>query len=302
MALRHAESTGARHRSRRGLRRPQKFMGKTAPHGASADTPAVRRRIAPIGPNLARRTRGNAAAGISAVPVFRKNAGGSEKLRPARSRHSARQRCGSFKSRFSDATEARACFYYSQLLDTLAVPTLITFEAAARKLIEGPDEGGQVPARALGLRDLPVFREAAADRPRHRALSGGAVSGVQRAPRTAALRVRAKGEAKALLERMIDDLSSDDEHVFAQNFYARKFDDAGRAPAPRCCAQAVRSSSTRSIAAISKRVSRASCGATASRSTTQRTCSGTLCSACCSGTSCSNRASCTAASTGCRNA
>jgi DNA polymerase-3 subunit epsilon len=34
----------------------------------------------------------------------------------------------------------------------------------------------------------------------------------------------AKNEAKTLLERMIDDPGSDDEHVFAQDFYARKFD------------------------------------------------------------------------------
>ena len=33
-----------------------------------------------------------------------------------------------------------------------------------------------------------------------------------------------KDEAKALLERMIDDPGSDDEHHFAADFYARKFD------------------------------------------------------------------------------
>jgi DNA polymerase-3 subunit epsilon len=60
----------------------------------------------------------------------------------------------SFKSRFLEPAEARACFFYSQLLDTLAVPTLPTFEAAARKLEEGPSDGGDY---AKTLRERSAF-------------------------------------------------------------------------------------------------------------------------------------------------
>ncbi|WP_088346351.1 MULTISPECIES: exonuclease domain-containing protein [Rhodomicrobium] len=133
----------------------------------------------------------------------------------------------SFKSRFSDAAEARACFFYSQLLDTLAVPTLSTFEVAAQKLRDGPEDGGEY-ARTLRERSafaIGQFFERAKDPERAVELYRTAPS-----PECNERLVRllhaagAKDEAKRLLERMIDDPSSDDEHVFAQDFYARKFD------------------------------------------------------------------------------
>jgi DNA polymerase III subunit epsilon len=135
----------------------------------------------------------------------------------------------SFKSRFSDAAEAKACFFYSQLLDTLAVPTEAIFEAAARKLEEGPNGGGEY-ARTLRERaafQIGQFFEKRKDTERAIELYRAAPS-----PDCNERLVRllyasgAKGDAKVLLERMIDDPSSDDEHVFAQDFYARKF--AGR--------------------------------------------------------------------------
>ncbi len=133
----------------------------------------------------------------------------------------------SFKSRFSDAAEARACFFYSQLLDTLAVPALSTFEAAARKLGEGPHDGGE-HAKTLRERsayEIGRFFEKRTETERAMDLYRAAPS-----PDCNERLVRlvytsgAKDDAKVLLERMIDDPGSDDEHVFAQDFYARKFD------------------------------------------------------------------------------
>ncbi len=62
----------------------------------------------------------------------------------------------SFKSRFSEPAEARACFFYTQLLNTLAIPTLSTFEAAVRKLRERPNDGGDY---AKTLRERSAIME-----------------------------------------------------------------------------------------------------------------------------------------------
>jgi DNA polymerase-3 subunit epsilon len=132
-----------------------------------------------------------------------------------------------FKSRFSNAAEAKACFFYGQLLDTLAIPTMATFEAAARKLGEVPDGGGEY---ARTLRERAVFHigqffEKRKDAERAIELYRAAPS-----PDCNERLVRllyasgAKSDAKVMLESMIDDPSSDGEHVFAQDFYARKFD------------------------------------------------------------------------------
>lgn len=133
----------------------------------------------------------------------------------------------SFKSRFADATEARACFFYSQLLDTLTATTFPTFESAAHRLAEGPQDGGEY-AKSLRERaafEIGQFFEKQKDAERAITLYRTASS-----PDCNERLVRllyatgAKDEAKLLLECMIDDPSSDDEHVFAQDFYARKFD------------------------------------------------------------------------------
>ena len=133
----------------------------------------------------------------------------------------------SFKSRFSDATEARACFFYSQLLDMLAVPTGSTFEAAARKLEEGPNDGGEY---AKTLRERSAFEIGQFFEKRKETERAIELYRTASSPDCNERLVRllyasgAKDEARGLLERMIDDPSSDDEHVFAQDFYARKFD------------------------------------------------------------------------------
>lgn len=133
----------------------------------------------------------------------------------------------SFKSRFTDAAEARACFYYSDLLDSLSVATAPTFEAAADRLAVGPLDGGDY-ARKLRERaafEIGQFFERQKDITRAIELYRSASS-----PECNERLVRllyasdAKDEAKSLLERMIDDPGSDDEHTFAIDYYARKFD------------------------------------------------------------------------------
>jgi DNA polymerase-3 subunit epsilon len=132
----------------------------------------------------------------------------------------------SFKSRFSDAAEAKACFFYSQLLDALAVPTEATFEAAARALREGP-YGGEY---ARTLRERTAFQIGQFFEKRKHTERAMELYRAAPSPDCNERLVRllyasgAKSDARVLLERMIDDPSSDDEHVFAQDFYARKFD------------------------------------------------------------------------------
>ena len=133
----------------------------------------------------------------------------------------------SFKSRFTDAIEAKACFYYSQLLDTLASPTMPTFEAAAKRYATGPQDGGEY-AKSLRERsafEIGQFFEKQKDPQRAIQLYRSAPSPDCNERLVRLLyKIGEKDEAKALLECIIDDPGSDDEHVFAQDFYARKFD------------------------------------------------------------------------------
>jgi DNA polymerase-3 subunit epsilon len=131
-----------------------------------------------------------------------------------------------FKARFEDAAEARGCFYYVQLLDrlTLAVPSL--FEMGLDTLANGPLNGGDY---ARSLRDraaLTIGRFFEKQNQPQRAMECyRLVDAPECNGRIARLLYAAgqKDEAKALLERMIDDPGSDDEHHFAADFYARKF-------------------------------------------------------------------------------
>ena len=132
-----------------------------------------------------------------------------------------------FKARFEDAGEARACFYYSQLIDRLDVPALAVMSAAAEDLLNGPVDGGDY-ARALRDRaacSIGQFYERQKDTQR-------AIDIYRLAPspdcneRLVRLLYAAgnKGEAKSIVEGMIDDPGSDDEYTFAADFYARKFE------------------------------------------------------------------------------
>ena len=132
-----------------------------------------------------------------------------------------------FKARFEDAGEARACFYYSQLIDRLDVPALAVMSAAAEDLLNGPIDSGDY-ARALRARaacSIGQFYERQKDTRR-------AIDIYRLAPspdcneRLVRLLYAAgdRDEAKSIVEGMIDDPGSDNEYTFAADFYARKFE------------------------------------------------------------------------------
>jgi DNA polymerase III subunit epsilon len=131
-----------------------------------------------------------------------------------------------FKARFESPAEARACFYYAQLLDRLAVTVASVFEMTVDAVANGPLDGGDY-ARSLRERaalTLGKFFEKQSQT--QRAMD---CYRLVNAPDCNERIVRIlyasgqKDEAKSLLERMIDDPGSDDEHHFAADFYARKF-------------------------------------------------------------------------------
>jgi DNA polymerase-3 subunit epsilon len=132
-----------------------------------------------------------------------------------------------FKARFEDPGEARACFYYAQLLDRVTVSVTSVFEMAVDALASGPLDNGDY---ARSLRDRAAlaigrFFEKQ-DQPQRAIECYRLVNAPECNERIVRLLYASdqKDEAKALLERMIDDPGSDDEHHFAADFYARKFD------------------------------------------------------------------------------
>lgn len=131
-----------------------------------------------------------------------------------------------FQPRFTSGVAARACFFYSQMLDVL--------EAA---------EAGKPRALHAGIASWPVVDEAEPETLRHRALHrlgrllerdgfpDEALDTYQRSDqypsteRTVRLLLNAgrRDEAEALLRRLIDDPSCDAELLFAEDFLERKF-------------------------------------------------------------------------------
>lgn len=131
-----------------------------------------------------------------------------------------------FKARFEDAAEARASFYYAQLLDRLDMDMASVAEEAADALARGPLDGGDY-ARALRERAalaIGKYFEKQGDNER----AVGCYRCVN-APESNERIVRIlytsgqKDEARAMLEQMLDDPGSDEEQVFAADFHARKF-------------------------------------------------------------------------------
>ena len=149
----------------------------------------------------------------------------------------------SFSARFTDAEEARACFHYTQLLDRLEVPARAIYQAATYAILEGPpcptEYAANIASRAAHRAGL--FFEKAGDIDLAEQLFR-AGSSPECHERLARLLYR-KGEeaaAETLIRQMIDDPASDDEFVFATDFYARKF--GGRPTA--LCTDLLRSART----------------------------------------------------------
>jgi DNA polymerase III subunit epsilon len=127
----------------------------------------------------------------------------------------------SFKSRFSDAAEARACFYYHQLLDRLSLGTPVLFHLAFDAIFNGPRDGGDYPLRLRdrACHEVGLFFERQKDEERAIALYRASTSSEcnERLARLLYALDR-KDEARLLLERMIDDPGSDEETHLCQRF------------------------------------------------------------------------------------
>jgi DNA polymerase III subunit epsilon len=132
----------------------------------------------------------------------------------------------SFKARFTDAEEARACFHYSRLLDRLEVRSPGIYQQAVNDIFGGPDCPSDYAAdlRSRAACHVGQFFEKRGEKDIARQLYR-----VGSSPECRERLVRllygtgAKADAEDLLRRMIDDPASDDELVFAMDFYARKF-------------------------------------------------------------------------------
>lgn len=131
-----------------------------------------------------------------------------------------------FNARFADADEARACFHYARLLRQLETKSGEAYRNAVADILGGPvcptDYAIDLRGRAAHKAGLHFEKKGEA----------GLAVQLYRAGSSAECRERlarllyAEGEkdaAEELLRRMIDDPASDDEFVFASDFYARKF-------------------------------------------------------------------------------
>jgi DNA polymerase III subunit epsilon len=129
-------------------------------------------------------------------------------------------------ARFTDESEARACFHYSRLLDRLELRSEAVHHAAIASILGGPtcttDYAIELRSRAAHKTGL-YFEKCNEKELAARLYRAG--SSAECNERLARL-LYASGDregAEELLRRMIDDPASDDEFMFASDFYARKF-------------------------------------------------------------------------------
>lgn len=132
----------------------------------------------------------------------------------------------SFSARFADADEAHACFHYSQVLDRIEVRSADIYQRAVAAILNGPPRTTEYAAdlAARAACQVGQFFEKQGDKDLAERLYrfGGSGDCRERLVRL----LYAKGDKEAaenLLREMIDDPESDDEHLFATDFYARKF-------------------------------------------------------------------------------
>lgn len=132
----------------------------------------------------------------------------------------------SFASRFADADEATACFHYSQLLDRMELKSIALYQQAANEIFDGPicssDYSDDLRSRAAHQAGLFFERRGDHQLAERLYRSGSSAECHERLVRL----LYANGfeaSAEELLRCMIDDPESDSEHVFATDFYARKF-------------------------------------------------------------------------------
>ena len=129
-------------------------------------------------------------------------------------------------ARFTDESEARACFHYSRLLARLELKSGAVYRAAIASILYGPacstDYAADLRNRAAHRTGL-YFEKCNEKELAAQLYQAG--SSAECNERLARLLYSSgdKGRAEQLLRRMIDDPASDDEFIFANDFYARKF-------------------------------------------------------------------------------
>jgi DNA polymerase-3 subunit epsilon len=132
----------------------------------------------------------------------------------------------SFSARFTDAEEALASFHYSQILDRLEVKSATVYRQAAVDVLGGPVCGTEYAAdlRSRAAHQMGLYFEKAGEGALARQLyrAGSSADCNERLVRL----LYSEGDragAEEILQRMIDDPASDGEHLFATDFYARKY-------------------------------------------------------------------------------
>ncbi len=132
----------------------------------------------------------------------------------------------SFSARFTDGEEARACFYFSKLNDRLEVETLASYRAVANLIFSGPacstDYAVDIASRTA-CRAGRFFEKNGDAELAERLYRVGQSPECHERLVQLLLKNGDKASAKAHLRQMIDDPASDEEQLFATDFYARKF-------------------------------------------------------------------------------
>ena len=130
-------------------------------------------------------------------------------------------------ARFTDGDEARASFHYSRLLDHLELKSEDVYRKAVVSILGGPpcttDYAAELRSRAAHKAGLYFEKNDEKELATQLYRGGSSAECHERLVRL----LYAAGDrdgAGELLRRMIDDPASDDEFVFASDFYARKFD------------------------------------------------------------------------------
>ena len=132
----------------------------------------------------------------------------------------------SFRARFTDGDEARACFHYSRLLDRIEVKSLASTKVRSPTSSAVRIARANMPPISVAA---PPGRSVSSSRSWERRISPGSfIAPVRRRNAMSGWSVcftapADKEDAEDLLRRMIDDPASDGEFVFATDFYARKF-------------------------------------------------------------------------------
>ncbi|MGY0575338.1 hypothetical protein ACTGJ9_033380 [Bradyrhizobium sp. RDM12] len=132
-----------------------------------------------------------------------------------------------FSARFADADEAWACFHYARLLRRIETKSDEMYRNSVAGILGGPacptDYAVDLRSRAAHRAGLHFEKKGEAELAIQLYRAGCSAECHERFARL----LYAEGDkdaAEELLRRMIDDPASDDEFVFASDFYARKFD------------------------------------------------------------------------------